>query len=210
MNSVYAAGLLMIQIYTQTVNDTWFAIASCAEQQQVVATSFASTEQKVLNNLLNLLPFNVPFQIMSSLSVYAKDVFVLMANVFEGKVVVYDFSFVMDKLPKYTTMVLKAVMQIPMGYVSTYGAVAKAVGGGPRAVGNVMAGNMFAPLIPCHRVVKTDFSLGGYGGGLKTKYQLLTKEKRGYLEPKNVVIKNGDILQIYPVETTLNKVSAVS
>jgi O-6-methylguanine DNA methyltransferase len=195
----------MIQVFTQTVNDIWFAIA-CAEQQ-VVATSFAGTEQKVLNNLLSLLPLNVPFQVMPSLSIYAKNVFVLMANIFEGKDAVCDFSFVMDKLPKYTILVLNAVMQIPLGHVSTYGAVANAVGGGPRAVGNIMASNLFAPLIPCHRVVKSDFSLGGYGGGLKTKYQLLTKEKRGYTEPKNVTIKNGDVLQIYPVEMTLDKSS---
>jgi O-6-methylguanine DNA methyltransferase len=195
----------MIQIYTQTVNGTWFAIA-CTEQQ-VVASSFAGTEQKVLSNLLSLLPFNVPFQMMPSLSVYAKDIFVLMTNVFEGKDIIYNFSFVMDKLPKYTTSVLNAVMQIPLGYISTYGAVAKAVGGGPRAVGNIMAGNMFAPLIPCHRIVKTDFSLGGYGGGLKTKYQLLMKEKRGHIEPKNVAITSGDALQIYPVETALTKSS---
>jgi len=100
-------------------------------------------------------------------------------------------------------------MQIPLGYVSTYGAVAKAVGSGSRAVGNVMAGNIFVPLVPCHRVVKADLSLGGYGGGLKTKYKLLMKEKRGYIGSKNFLIKNGEVLQIYPVEITLDKISKI-
>ncbi len=71
-------------------------------------------------------------------------------------------------------------MQIPLGYVTSYGAIAKAVGGSPRAVGNVMASNPFAPIVPCHRVVKSDLTLGGYGGGLKVKVELLSREKRGF------------------------------
>jgi len=196
----------MIQIYTQTTNGIWFAIA-CTKQ--IVAASFADTEQKALSNLLNKLPFNVPFQVSFSLSSYAKDAFTCMANILEGKEVTYNFNFALDNLPKYTVMVLKTVMQIPLGYVSTYGAVAETVGGGSRAVGNVMAGNIFVPFIPCHRVVKADLSLGGYGGGLKTKYQLLMKEKRGYLESKDFPIKTGGILHIYPVEITLDKASKI-
>ncbi|MDR2699522.1 MAG: methylated-DNA--[protein]-cysteine S-methyltransferase [Nitrososphaerota archaeon] len=196
----------MIQIYTQTANDTWLAIA-CTKQ--IIATSFATTEQKALNNILNKLPFNVPFQILPSPSAYAQDTFILMTNILDGKKIISTFDLATDKLPKYTTTVLKAVMQIPIGYVSTYGAVAKAVGGGSRAVGNIMAGNIFAPLIPCHRVVKANLSLGGYGGGLKTKYHLLMKEKRGYPELKNITIKNGGVLQIYPVEITLSKASKI-
>jgi O-6-methylguanine DNA methyltransferase len=191
----------MIQIYAQTVNGVWLAIAC---NGQIVASSFADTEQKALSNLLGNLPFNVPFQILSSSDVYANSVFTLMANILEGKEVTCVFTFDMDKLPKYTAMVLRAVMQIPLGYVSTYGAVAKAVGGGSRAVGNIMAGNIFVPFVPCHRVVKSDFSLGGYGGGLRTKYHLLMKEKRGYLESEDLMLRpDGGVLQIYPVEVTL-------
>jgi O-6-methylguanine DNA methyltransferase len=194
----------MICLYTKNIHGTWFAVA-CAGQQ-VVATSFADFEQKALNSLLSNIPFNVPFQMVPFPSLYAKDVFVLMNDIFEGKDVDVVFNLATDNLPKYTTRVLKVVMQIPTGYVTSYGAVAKSVGGGPRAVGNVMAGNIFVPLVPCHRVVKTDFSLGGYGGGLKIKYQLLTKEKRGYSEPKAVVLSDGEILQVYPVEVTLDSV----
>jgi hypothetical protein len=72
-----------------------------------------------------------------------------------------------------------------------------------------MASNIFVLIVPCHRIVKSDFSLGGYGsGGLKIKYQLLMKEKRGYLEPKNVTLKNSDdVLRVYPVEVTLKNTS---
>jgi O-6-methylguanine DNA methyltransferase len=198
----------MIHVYyTQTVNDTWLALACC--DKQVVVSSFADTKQQALSNILSKLPLNASFQVVSTLSIFAETVFGFMEFILEGKdLPTFTLDFVMDNLPKYTCMVLNAVMQIPVGYVSTYGAVAKAIGGGPRAVGNIMAGNMFAPFVPCHRVVKTTFSLGGYGGGLKTKYALLMKEKRAYVESENVIIKNsgggGGVLQIFPVELTLS------
>ena len=81
-------------------------------------------------------------------------------------------------LPSYTQKVLKATPAVPAGYVTTYGAIAEAVGGGPRAVGNAMACNLFAPVVPCHRVVKSDLTLGGYGiGGLQVKYTFLDPRK---------------------------------
>jgi O-6-methylguanine DNA methyltransferase len=190
----------MIQVYSQNINGTWLTVA-CSEQQ-VYATTFAKTEQKALYNLLNNLPFNMPFQVFLSPSTYAKNTFTLMENILEGKEANQNLSLAMDNLPKYTSCVLKTVMQIPVGYVATYGSVAKAAGGGARAVGNVMAGNVFAPIVPCHRVVKSDFSLGGYGGGLKVKYELLQREKRGYTEPKSITVEDG-VLQVYPVEFTL-------
>jgi O-6-methylguanine DNA methyltransferase len=190
----------MIQVYTQNINCTWFALA-CAEQQ-IYGTSFGETEHKALSSLLSNLPFNMPFQVLMSPSACAKDTFVLLEAVFEGKDVNLNLNFATKKLPAYTKRVIAATLKIPVGYVASYGAVAKAVGGGPRAVGNVMAGNCFAPLVPCHRVVKSDFTLGGYGGGLKVKYQLLSKEKRGYPSGLEIKLDEG-VLQVYPVEYSL-------
>jgi O-6-methylguanine DNA methyltransferase len=196
----------MIQVYTQNINGTWFTLA-CAEQQ-IYGTSFAENEQKALNSLLNNLPFNMPFQVFLSPSTYAKDTFALLEAVFEGKDANLNLNLATDKLPAYTKRVIEATMQIPVGYVASYGSVAKAVGGGPRAVGNVMAGNGFAPLVPCHRVVKSDFTLGGYGGGLKVKYQLLSKEKRGYSSGLKIRLDEGD-LQVYPVEYSLRAIEGL-
>jgi len=86
--------------------------------------------------------------------------------------------------------------------VTSYGSISKAVGGGPRVVGNIMAANPFAPIVPCHRVVKSNFTLGGYGGGLKVKVALLGREKRGFSNSKEVNV-NGRLLQVYPVECVL-------
>ena len=69
---------------------------------------------------------------------------------------------------------------IPRGSVKTYSQVAKALGRplSVRAVANAIAKNPYAPKIPCHRVIRSDGSLGGYSGkgGVKTKRFLLKKE----------------------------------
>ena len=72
------------------------------------------------------------------------------------------------------------VKKIPKGSVKTYSQVAKAVGTplAVRAVANAIGKNPYAPKIPCHRVIRSDGSLGGYSGkgGIKTKRLLLKKE----------------------------------
>jgi methylated-DNA-[protein]-cysteine S-methyltransferase len=70
--------------------------------------------------------------------------------------------------------------KIPRGNVKTYSQVAKAIGKplAVRAVANAIGKNPNAPQIPCHRVIRSDGSLGGYSGkgGIKTKRLLLKKE----------------------------------
>jgi O-6-methylguanine DNA methyltransferase len=93
---------------------------------------------------------------------------------------------------------------IPVGYVASYGSIAKAAGGSPRAVGNVMAANPFVPIVPCHRVVSSDFTLGGYGGGLDVKLDFLVREKRGHQSPKEISVGDRK-LTVSPVEFVLRK-----
>ena len=70
--------------------------------------------------------------------------------------------------------------KIPRGSVKSYSQVAKDIGKplAVRAVANAVGKNPYAPKIPCHRVIKSDGSLGGYSGkgGVKTKRFLLKKE----------------------------------
>ena len=72
------------------------------------------------------------------------------------------------------------LMKIPKGTVKTYSQVAKGIGEplAVRAVANAIGKNPFAPKIPCHRVIRSDGSLGGYSGkgGIKTKKLLLKRE----------------------------------
>ena len=78
----------------------------------------------------------------------------------------------------FTRRVYDVVCSIPSGSTMTYAAVAAAAGrpGAARAVGAAMAANPFAPMVPCHRVVGSDGSLRGYGGGLELKQWMLAME----------------------------------
>jgi methylated-DNA-[protein]-cysteine S-methyltransferase len=75
--------------------------------------------------------------------------------------------------------------KIPKGKVTTYGELAKALGIHPRKVGILLRKNPFPVKIPCHRVVCSNGSIGGYSLGIKKKIKLLEKE--------GVEIMNGKI-----------------
>ena len=81
---------------------------------------------------------------------------------------------------KFQVKVWKYLMKIPHGNIKTYSQVAKAIGKplAVRAVANAIGKNPYPPKIPCHRVVRSNGSLGGYSGkgGIKTKKLLLKKE----------------------------------
>jgi methylated-DNA-[protein]-cysteine S-methyltransferase len=81
---------------------------------------------------------------------------------------------------KFQRKVWAYLMKIPRGSVKTYSQVAKDIGKplAARAVANAVGKNPYAPKIPCHRVIRSDGSLGGYSGkgGIKTKRFLLKKE----------------------------------
>ena len=70
--------------------------------------------------------------------------------------------------------------KIKKGAVISYAELAKRIGKpkAVRAVGSAIGKNPFAPLVPCHRVIRSDGGLGGYSGkgGVKTKLSLLKKE----------------------------------
>jgi AraC family transcriptional regulator of adaptative response/methylated-DNA-[protein]-cysteine methyltransferase len=73
------------------------------------------------------------------------------------------------------------LMKIPAGETRSYGEVARAIGhpGAARAVGTACGSNPVSIVIPCHRVVREDGSLGGYGWGLDRKRRLLDLERNG-------------------------------
>ena len=68
--------------------------------------------------------------------------------------------------------------KIPLGETRSYADIAAAVGqpGAVRAVGTANGSNPVAVLVPCHRVIRSDGTLGGYGGGIESKRKLLEAE----------------------------------
>ena len=81
---------------------------------------------------------------------------------------------------KFQIKVWKYLIKIPKGEVKTYKEVAKAIKmpKSARAVANACARNPYAPTVPCHRVIRSDGSLGGFSapGGIKLKRKLLKNE----------------------------------
>lgn len=78
--------------------------------------------------------------------------------------------------------VWEALMRIPVGETRSYAELADSLGlpRGARAVARACAGNRVAVLVPCHRVIRGDGSLGGYRWGLPRKQALLDSERRGH------------------------------
>ena len=68
------------------------------------------------------------------------------------------------------------VKQIPRGKVTTYKCIARLLNTSPRAIGSMLRTNPELVSTPCHRVVKSDGSLGGYAGGVSAKQDLLERE----------------------------------
>ena len=84
---------------------------------------------------------------------------------------------------KFQLKVWNYLKTIKKGNVKTYKQVAIAIKSpkSARAVANACAKNPYPPIIPCHRVIRSDGGLGGYSGlgGIKQKLRLLKSEKKG-------------------------------
>ena len=97
---------------------------------------------------------------------------------FDGRRQDFDTPIDWSHLAGFTRAVLRATAAIRFGEVSTYAGVAEAAGS-PRAVraaGNALGANPMPVVVPCHRVLRTGGSLGGYTGGLERKEFLLRLE----------------------------------
>lgn len=75
--------------------------------------------------------------------------------------------------------VWKALIDVPLGELSTYMAIAKGINNPKsiRAVGTAVGSNPVSYIIPCHRIIRTDGGIGGYGWGLDVKRVMLQREK---------------------------------
>jgi len=113
---------------------------------------------------------------------------------FSGKEPDFTPKFKIDAITPFRREVLNILLKIPYGKTITYNDIAKKIGNqrkikkmSSQAVGNAVGWNPICIIIPCHRVVGSNGSLTGYGGGIKNKAALLTLEKNDmskYFVPK--------------------------
>lgn len=196
----------MLEIYVEAVGNSAFGVVCKGEA--VLASNFGVEKGEVLKSF-NRMFSKESFHVAAKPSAFAKNSVSVLKSIYEGKGANEELPLSLERFPTYTQRVLRAVARIPVGYVASYGGVAEAIGGGARAVGNVMATNCFAPIVPCHRVVTSNLGLGGYGGagscgGLRVKYEFLKREKRSYTKPQDISVEGG-LLRVYPVEFVLSK-----
>ncbi len=192
----------MIDVCYQKRNNVWYG--TTVQDNQVFATDF-SFEEPDLRHLRRKLPYNIPFQVVEEPNQFLANVLEALEEIFNGKSQQsYGFKIFLDHLSSYTRKVLNCTRLVPVGYVTTYGAIANAAGGIARSVGRVEASNPVPLLIPCHRVVRSDLSICGYGYGEQVKMEILQKEERGYEESIDLKV-NGEKLALFPSERVKQK-----
>ncbi|MBA3877292.1 MAG: hypothetical protein C0498_10200 [Anaerolinea sp.] len=98
----------------------------------------------------------------------------------------------LEDRPAWDRAVLDAVRAIPRGETRSYGEIARAIGrpGAARAVGGAVGRNPISLLIPCHRVIASDGSLGGYGGNAWGSRDERLALKRELLLREGITVRN--------------------
>jgi methylated-DNA-[protein]-cysteine S-methyltransferase len=91
----------------------------------------------------------------------------------------------------FAQRVYAALVKVPAGRVITYAALGRRIGcGSPRAIGQALRANPFAPQVPCHRVIASDLTPGGFQG--KTGGAALSR-KLGLLAAEGVEFSHGSL-----------------
>ncbi|MFN3566859.1 MAG: methylated-DNA--[protein]-cysteine S-methyltransferase [Burkholderiaceae bacterium] len=101
-----------------------------------------------------------------------------LAEYFEGRRTRFDLPL-RPQGTAFQQSVWRALLKVPFGRTSTYGALAAAIGRptAARAVGAAVGANPLAVVVPCHRIIGADGTLTGYAGGLARKVRLLALER---------------------------------
>ena len=132
---------------------------------------------KSLNSLQNRLsPIDKPRKIepIEKIPKISK----LIDNYFEGRLDALNLIQVRQPGAQFSQKVWKVMRAIPVGMTISYAQLAKKAGSPAafRAAGTACGNNLIAPIIPCHRIIKSDGTLGNYGYGVAIKEKLLRLE----------------------------------
>jgi methylated-DNA-[protein]-cysteine S-methyltransferase len=107
-----------------------------------------------------------------------KTIRTLLDRYLQGRKVEFEVDLDISRLGEFTQKVLDELMTIPYGETRTYGWLAKKIGkpGAARAVGQALKRNPIPIIIPCHRVIRDDGTIGGFSMGVNLKERLLALE----------------------------------
>jgi O-6-methylguanine DNA methyltransferase len=201
----------MVVLHARDVAGRWFGVACAGEG--LVATAVSSTRARTLDHLRRSVPAGVEHRVVAeAASDLVESTIALLVELEAGHEEHKTFSLATEYVGEPLAGVLKAAAAVPIGYVTSYGDIAKASDAEARVVGRVMATNPLYPIVPCHRVVGANLSLVGYRGSrdpaaLRAKLERLSKEARGFAAEKDVPVQ-GRPLRVYPVEWAIARAKA--
>lgn len=129
---------------------------------------------KILSGVSFTKPDKVPFREGSTPAGFLKEI----AGYFRGSIKRFKQKTVFLQGTEFEKDVWRTLNEIPFGETRTYKWVAERIGrpGASRAVGQALSKNPIPIVIPCHRVIESDGSMGGYSSGVHTKVRLLELE----------------------------------
>lgn len=171
---------IFVSIYPK--EDLFFAVGIYPASGKIIRIFLPTSSRKNLYEQISN-EFD-DFKLTEKYLPFVRDIFKL----YNGKKVNFNYDILELSINKseplkgpipneFDLEVLQLVLKIPRGTVRTYKEVAESMDSKAwRAVGSALGRNPFPLAIPCHRVVKSDLTLGNYGGGVEMKKEILKKE----------------------------------
>lgn len=195
-----------IALWLRECGGAWYGVAEIGER--LAATSTGATREEAARILASCLPRSARRAEGEGASEYADRTARMLAAIEAGDESAKRFELAPEVFREPAATVYRLAAAIPLGYASSYGRIAAAAGVIAREVGRLMMDNPLYPIVPCHRVVGSDYSLVGYRGAtsgpdLEDKLARLRAEARGYGEELELPEARG--LVVFPVERVLGK-----
>jgi methylated-DNA-[protein]-cysteine S-methyltransferase len=148
-----------------TLGPVWVAIGS----KGLVAVEYNGTEENFLGYLAKVAS-GQPRRSAEKVAAAKDQVHAYLA----GKASKLDLPVDLSGITPFQRRVLEETRRVPRGSVSTYAEIARRIGNpkAVRAVGQALRRNPIPIVVPCHRVISSDGSLGGYGGNLRDRRKI--------------------------------------
>ncbi len=162
-------------ILTRTIDTPIGPLVACATESAVCLVEFA--DRRALPRQTDTLRKRLNGAVVPGINAILEQLNLEMREYFAGERTTFTVPLLYPGTA-FQELVWEEQLRIPFGETRSYEQVARAIGRphAQRAVGRASGANRIAILIPCHRIVRADGSLSGYGGGLWRKQYLLDLE----------------------------------
>ena len=174
----------------------WGAVHAAATERGIVAVESLATTASFVRRLAARLHGRVRPGGTGSAAAIVERTAQTLAEYLAGHAVPWDQPLDLADRPAWDRAVLDSVRTVPWGSVTSYGRVARRIGrpGAARAVGGAIGRNPIGIVVPCHRVVSGDGTLGGYGGDAYGERDVFLDIKRELLRLERVTLPAASLV----------------